>query len=299
MDKLACINAFVEVVKNQGFTPAAKKLGVSKAVVSRQVAQLESSLDLCLLHRSTRQVSATTAGLDYYDRCLPLLADFQALDDAMQDRQQAPAGELRISAPSSSFSQRYLTPTLKEFAAAYPDVQLDIELTDDMIDVIELRCDLAIRIGSLPDSSLIAKKLAAMEVYLCASPAYLNRHGAPQHPDELQQHPLIIDSNYRDGLNWNFQCNDESITLPVAGPIRINCAAMTCDLLHEGLGLGLCPSFIADEAIAKGDLIRILPNWSIYQGGIYAVYSHRKYLSNNVRLFVQMLQNALRKLDAG
>lgn len=290
MDKLSCLKAFVAVVKEGGFSSAARKMGVSKVIVSRQVAQLESSLGVRLLQRSTRKVSPTQSGLTYFENCLPLLAEFDYLDDSIQKDHHAAKGIVKIAAPSSSFTQTHLTPALHHYAKQHPDIELKVELTDRYIDLIEDGFDMAIRIGSLPDSSLIAKKLANMEVILCASPDYLAEFGTPTDPNDLKDHQLVIDSNYRGGKNWVFTRDNDNIIINTSGPITVNCAAVTTDLISRGAGIGLSPSFMVEKSLDNGDIVQILPQWTVYTGGVYAVYTNRKHLSNRIKVFVDILQ---------
>ncbi|MDB5448470.1 MAG: transcriptional regulator,LysR family, partial [Phenylobacterium sp.] len=200
MDRLDEINAFVGVADARSFTQAARRLGVSSAQVSKLVARLENRLNARLLNRTTRDVSLTDTGRAYLERARQVLDDFASLESSVRE-QKGPRGTLRISAPVS-FGAAELTPALLDFAAAYPDVALDVSSTDRMVNLVEEGFDVAVRIGQLEDSSLVARKLAAVRVVTCASPAYLARAGTPHAPEQLAEHEAILDTNSADPNVW-------------------------------------------------------------------------------------------------
>ncbi len=283
------MRAFCEVVKEGGFSAAARKLGLSKVLVSRYVSALENDLGVRLLQRTTRKMSTTEVGESYYIRCLTLLDDFQDLDDAIKAQHKQVAGKLKLSVPSEAFTNKHLVPFFTKFAQAYPNIELDIQLADRYIDIVEEGFDLAIRIGRLDDSSLIARKLANMKMILCASPEYLTQSASLSHPSDLKQHKLIIDSNFRGGQSWTFTKQSASTTIKVEGPIRINSAAAATGFLKNHIGIGICPSFMIIEELKEGSLVNVMPEWSLSAGGIYAVYSHRRHLSSKINVLVQAL----------
>ena len=289
MDKLNCMQAYCAVVKEGGFSAAARKLGISKVVVSRAVSALESELGIRLLHRTTRQMSTTAEGQAYYERCWPLLEEFQLLDDAIKFDHANAKGKLRLAVPSEAFSQQYLTPVWVKFAQAYPDIELDIMMTDRYIDIVEEGYDAAIRIGRLQDSSLIAKKIADMQLVLCASPDYLKQHPTISHPEQLSEHQLVVDSNFRGGQSWSFSKDDEEVSVRATGKIRVNSTLAVSSFIQSGFGIGTCLSLLVADKIKSGELVRLLPEWTLMQGGVYIVYSHRKHLSNKVQVFSQFL----------
>ncbi|WP_016957349.1 LysR family transcriptional regulator [Catenovulum agarivorans] len=289
MDKLNCMQAYCAVVKEGGFSAAARKLGISKVMVSRAVSSLESELGIRLLHRTTRQMSTTAEGQAYYERCFPLLEEFQLLDEAIKSDHAGAKGKLRLAAPAEAFSQQYLTPVWVKFAQTYPEIELDITMSDRYIDIVEEGYDAAIRIGKLQDSSLIAKKLADMELVLCASTEYLQQHPTIEHPQQLLDHQLVVDSNFRGGQSWPFTKEAEEISIRASGKVRVNSTLAVASFIQAGLGIGLCLSFLVEDKIKSGELVRILPEWELMKGGIYILYSHRKHLSNKVQVFSQFL----------
>ncbi|MDB5450749.1 MAG: transcriptional regulator,LysR family, partial [Phenylobacterium sp.] len=202
MDRFDEMSAFAAVADVRSFTQGAKRLGVSSAQVSKLVARLENRLGARLLNRTTRDVSLTDTGRAYLERARLLLEDFEALDTSVRD-QTGPRGLLKISAPVS-FGATQLTPALLDFAAAYPDVSMDVSSTDRMVNLVEEGFDVAVRIGQLEDSSLVARKLAAVRVVTCASPAYLARAGTPHAPEQLAEHEAILDTNSADPNVWRF-----------------------------------------------------------------------------------------------
>jgi DNA-binding transcriptional LysR family regulator len=205
VDRLDEINAFIAVADQRSFTQAARRLGVSSAQVSKLVARLENRLGARLLNRTTRDVSLTDTGRAFLERARQVLEDFQSLESSVRE-QAGPHGLLRISAPVS-FGTAELTPALLEFAAAYPDVSLDVTSTDRMVNLVEEGFDVAVRIGQLGDSSLVARKLAAVRIVTCASPDYLTRAGPPTTIEALAGHVAVIDTNLPDPSLWRFNTN--------------------------------------------------------------------------------------------
>ena len=218
MDRFDEISAFAAVADARSFTQAARRLGVSNAQVSKLVARLENRLGARLLNRTTRDVSLTDTGRAYLERARSLLEDFETLESSVRD-QSGPRGLLKISVPVS-FGANQLTPALLDFAAAYTEVSLDVSSTDRMVNLVEEGFDVAVRIGQLPDSSVIARKLAAVRLVTCASPAYLQAAGAPATPDELAQHEAILDNNMSDPTVWVFGGPNDQQAVRVHGRLR-------------------------------------------------------------------------------
>ncbi len=286
MDKLACIRAFVTVVEGGGFSEAARRMGVSKALISKQVGQLEDHLDLRLLHRTTRKVTPTSSGQAYFDQCRPLLAEFDELDSVMRSSSINPTGELHVAAPVT-FAEMHLMPVVSRYASRYPDVTVKLDLTDRFVDLVEERIDLAIRIGELSDSSLVARKLGEASMQLCASAEYLAEHGEPVEPGQLADHWCVLDSNYPGGNNWKLGSGDNPVSVEVKPRLIVNNARAGRELVRAGHGIGLLPSFAIADDIKKGRLQRLLPEYASEAIGIYAVYQHRKHLSAKTRLFIE------------
>ena len=288
MDKLACMRAFVTVVEGGGFSEAARRMGVSKALISKQVGQLEENLDLRLLHRTTRKVTPTSSGQAYFDQCRPLLAEFDELDSAMRLSSTSPAGELHVAAPVT-FAEMHLMPVVSWYSSSYPDVTVKLDLTDRFIDLVEERIDVAIRIGELSDSSLVARKLGEVSMQLCASAEYLAEHGEPVEPGQLAGHSCVLDSNYPGGYHWQLGRKNTPVSIEVNPRLIVNSARAGRELVRAGHGIAFLPSFAIADDINKGQIKRLLPDYASEPIGIYAVYQHRKHLSAKIRLFIEAM----------
>lgn len=285
MDKFSCMQAFVAVVEAEGFSEAARRLGVSKALISKQIGQLEDHLDVRLLHRTTRQVRATSVGQAYYEQSRLLLAELDELEDAVQTNTANPKGELRVTAPIT-FAELHLMPVVSDFSRDFPEVKLNIVLTDRFVDLVEERIDVAIRIGTLTDSSMVARKLGDTTMLVCASPAFLAQYGEPTLPQQLANYACVVDSNYPGGTHWTLGLGEHSITTEVPTRIAVNSARAARELVLTGHGIGLLPSFVVADDIANGKLKRLLSDFPSEALGIFAVYPHRKHLAAKVRLFI-------------
>ena len=286
MNKLACMRAFVTVVEGGGFSAAARRLGVSKALISRQVGQLEENLDLRLLHRTTRKVTPTSSGQAYFDQCRPLLAEFEELDASMRSSSSNPAGELHVAAPVT-FAEMHLMPVVSRYSNRYPDVTVNIDLTDRFVDLVEERMDVAIRIGELSDSSLVARKLGEVSMQICASVEYLAEHGEPVEPGQLADHRCVLDSNYSGGKHWKLGSRKKPVSVEVRPRLIVNSARAARELVRAGHGIAFLPSFAIADDINKGRIQRLLPERAPEPVGIYAVYQHRSHLSAKIRLFIE------------
>jgi DNA-binding transcriptional LysR family regulator len=287
MDTLACMQAFATVVEAGNFSEAARRLGVSKAQISKQVIQLEDSLAVRLLHRTTRKVTPTSSGQAYFEQCRPLLDELDQLHASMQFTNASPRGELHIAAPQT-FAEMHLMSVVSNYARRYPDVIVDLQLTDRYVDLVEERIDVAIRIGTLDDSTLVARKLGDVRMQLCASPDYIAEYGEPEEPRQLSHHHCILDSNYAGGNHWTLGRADQIITVEVQPHLIVNSARAGRELVLAGHGIGFLPSFAIAEDIKQGKLKAVLPMHIPGPIGIYASYLNRKHLSAKVRLFIEM-----------
>lgn len=288
MNKPSAMAIFVEVVREEGFTAAARKLNMSKSHVSKQIDRLEEHLGVRLLDRTTRNVSPTELGGIYFDHCLRILADIDEAERAVTDLQASPSGLLRLSAPLT-FGMQYLNEAVLDFLEQWPDLDVDIHYSDARVDLIEDGFDLAVRIGALEDSNLFARRLAPIQLGLVASPAYLERFGQPEHPRELRQHSCLLYRYQATGTSWRLQGPDGETIVRVEGRIAANNGQALVDAARRGLGIALAPDFIAFEAIHTGELEFVLPDWSAGHLDLWAVYPHRRYLSQKVRIFIDFL----------
>ena len=287
MDRFDEINAFAAVADARSFTQAARRLGVSSAQVSKLVARLENRLGARLLNRTTRDVSLTDTGRAYLERARVLVDDFEALEGSVRD-QIGPRGLLKVSAPVS-FSANQLTPALLDFAAAYPDISLDVSSTDRMVNLVEEGFDVAVRIGVLPDSSVIARKLAAVRMVTCAAPDYLARAGVPAMPQDLAEHEAIIDTNGRDPTVWTYGAQADAQEVRVHGRLQFSGADACVAAARRGLGVTRTPAFAAAEDLRAGRLIPLMCGYETRLIHVHAVYPHARHLASKVRVFVNFL----------
>ena len=293
MDTLDGIKTVVAVVETGSFTAASERLGMSKALVSKYIGEVEDSLGVRLLNRSTRRLALTEAGQRYYDQALPLLEEFEEMVDSVTGEQSSPRGLLRISVPVT-FGEMSLAPLIPKFLQQYPDIGVDLQLSDKMIDMLEEGIDVVIRIGGVDDSSLIAKHIQTLPLALCASPDYIQSRGRPKTPEELAEklakHDCIIDSNFRIGKHWPIICpNNITTSVEVSSRSMANSPRAVKEIALAGGGIGMIPRFIVQDALDDGRLEEILPEYRTLEFGLFAIYPHRRYLSRKVRCFIDFL----------
>ena len=289
MDTLTRMQAFIDVVDAEGFSAAARKVGRSKALMSKYVRELEDELGILLLNRTTRQFSLTEAGEVYYKSALDILQKVGDLQDTVREAGKGQKGRLRISAPRSLTDLEIGLPIV-EFASAYPDITLDIVLDDAMVDMVEDGFDVAIRISRLADSTLIAKKLDSFRVVLCATPEFIKLNGKPDTPQELTHLSCIVDTNMMRRANWCFLDDQgQETSVAVRGNIEVNSPEVARRAALAGLGVALLPEFSIEKELSNGSLISLLEERIPSAGGIYAVYPHRRHVPGKVRVFVDFL----------
>ncbi len=287
--RLEALEAFVTVVDAGSFTTAAERLGIARSMVSRRIAELENRLGAQLLQRTTRRLSLTEAGRTFYERASRILLDLDEAEQSVASGQAALRGRLRLAAPLS-FGVLHLAPALDEFARLHPELTLDIELDDRQIDLVEERFDLAVRIGQLQDSSLVARPLAPIRFVLCASPDYLRQHGEPRQPSELSAHYGLYYGNLPDHQQWKLRAGDgrEQATPPLTR-LRANNGDLLLCAAIDGLGIVLLPTFLCHRALASGALLPILRDWQPQPATLNAVYASRRHLPARVRLLIDHL----------
>ena len=288
MDRFHAITAFVRVVEAGSFVGAADRMGVSVSAVSRQVAELEAHLAARLLNRTTRRLSLTESGQAFYERCVQLLADLEEAEESVTASAALPRGTLRLTT-SISFGVGYLAPAVAEFGARHPQVRFDIQLSDRAVDLVDEGIDLAIRIGALSDSRLIARRLCTNQRVLVAAPSYIERHGAPEHPEELSQHECIIYTGFAKPREWKLLGPDGPVSVSVAGRVATNNMEVVDNTSKKGLGISVGPTMSAYQALMAGDLVRILPSYAFEPSAIFAVYPSARQLSTKVRAVVDFL----------
>jgi len=288
MDRLAAMATFAKVVEAGSLSAAARTLNISLAAVSRQLAALEERLGARLMNRTTRRLALTEGGRAYYERCRRILGDVDEAESALSQFHAEPAGRLAVSA-SVLFGQLFVGPLLPDFLARFPRVAVDLTLVDRFVNLLEEGFDVAIRIGALADSRLVARRLGDFRRVVCASPAYLRAHGAPREPKDLAQHACLTFSMLADADAWRFSVGGREVAVPISGPLRSNNQRALIDAAMAGVGLFLAPSWLVREPVAAGRLAIVLAGFEPAPTPIQAVYPHARLLSAKVRAFVDYL----------
>ena len=289
MDTIDGLKTIVAVVETGSFTAASERLNISKALASKYVGEVERRLNVRLFHRSTRKLALTEAGKRYYQRALPLLEEFTELVDTVTGEQSSPQGLLRISVPVA-FGEMKLAPLIPQFMRQFPDINLEVILSNSMVDMVEEGIDVRIRIGGVDDSSLIARHIVTLPLILCASPQYLQQQGEPKTPQDITQHNCIIDSNFRIGTQWPMISPDgKAESVRVNSRIAASSPSAVRAIAEAGGGIGMVPRFIVEPALAQGWLKEVLPGYRTLEFGLFALYPHRRYLPKKVRCFIDFM----------
>lgn len=288
MDTLDCMKAFAAVAETGSFTEAARRLRLSRALVSKYVARLEDRLGARLLSRTTRTVSLTETGHAYRERCMTILDQLEQAEAVAASGQIEPHGMLRLSAPRT-FGERHLVGAVADFIAAHPNIEMTIDFNDRFVNLIEEGYDVAVRIGRLADSSLIARRLTGVPIRIVASSAYLGAAGRPSRPEDLAGHECIIDTNLARDRRWTFADGDRRIDVAVGGRIATNSAEAVWNLALAGAGIARIPDFEIGPDIAEGRLVALLEDFSSPQIAAYAVYPQGRFVPAKTRAFVDHL----------
>jgi DNA-binding transcriptional LysR family regulator len=289
MDLISAMRTYRQVVDSASFTAAAQALGLSKAAVSKQISDLEAHLGAALLHRTTRRLNVTEAGQLYFERCQRLLDELDTAEAEMRNLQAEPSGRLKISAPGN-FGEAVLGPIICELQKRYPKITLQIELSNRFVDLLEEGFDAALRIRTtLPDSSLIVRRLCAVDRVAVAAPAYLKKHGVPKHPRDLADHNCMIYTLSTAPYDWTFNTPNGPHTVRVGGTIQSNNSQLLVEPLRAGSGIALLPAFSVGADIQSGKLKRILDQFPVDRHDLYVVYPHNRHLSPKVRVLVDLL----------
>lgn len=286
------ISEFVYVAEYESFTRAAKELGVSTAQVSRQISALEKRLNIKLLYRTTRKVSLTEEGRVFYQHCRGVLDGLDAAEQAVSNLQSKPQGRIKLTAPVT-YGEQQLLPLVNDFMVQYSDIEVTAFLSNQKIDLVEGGYDLAIRIGKLSDSTMMAKKLSRRTNFVCAAPAYLEKYGVPESLRELNQHNCLLGT--RD--YWHFiedgKNTDKEKNLRVSGSVQYNSGHSLVDAALKGLGIVQLPDYYVQKHLASGALVSVLDNYREPEESIWAVYPHNRHLSPKIRLLVDYLADHL------
>ena len=293
MDRFEDMRCFVQVAESQSVTGAASRLNLAPSAVSRRLRDLEARLGAQLLSRTTRRMSLTEAGEVFYRRAAQILRDLDEAEGEITDATHALRGPLRIAAPLS-FGLAHLAPVVTDFMAGHPEITVDLDLSDRQVDLVGEGIDIAVRIGRLADSSLVARKLADMRMVVCAAPAFLRRHGPPRAPEDLAAMPGLIYAGSERGDIWRFRAPDGregSVQVPVR--LRANNGEMVREAAIAGLGVAIEPSFIVHAALERGELVPVLADHDWPGVAIHVVYPETRHLSARARAFMQALRAAI------
>ncbi|RUO22235.1 LysR family transcriptional regulator [Aliidiomarina iranensis] len=283
------ISEFTAVAETNSFTHAAQQLGISVAQVSRNISELEARLDIKLLYRSTRKVSLTEEGALYLQHCRNLVSSLDEANRSITNLKLTPRGLIKITAPVY-YGENHLAPLLNQFLLAYPEVELDLQLTNNKLDLIQGSFDLAIRLGQLESSSLIARRLSSRTQHIVAAPSYLKKYGEPQSPAELSQHQCLLGSVD----TWRIlNAQGKPISFKPHGRLRCNSGPTLLNAALCGLGLAQLPDYYVKAAIRSGDLRMLLEDYRLPDDGIWAVYPQNRHLSAKVRHLVEFLVERL------
>lgn len=288
MDNWLGINEFVAVVETQSFSKAANQLNTSVAQVSRKVASLEKRLKSKLLLRTTRKITVTEAGTHYFQHCQSLVEGLKQAELLLSDLAEVPQGILKITAPIT-YGEQVIAPLLNEFMLQYPALKLQLILSNQTLDLITENIDLAIRIGHLADSTMMAKKLSQRQLHVCASPAYIDKYGLPFSLSELTHHNCLVGSSPL----WIFKEQDKESNLHINGNIHCNSGYALLDAAIKGIGLIQLPDYYVQQALKNGLLIECLSSYRSPLQAISAVYANNRYLTVKVKLLLEFLSSKL------
>ncbi|PAJ75938.1 LysR family transcriptional regulator [Pseudoalteromonas sp. NBT06-2] len=282
------VSEFVSVAQTSSFTGASKILGISTAQVSRQVSALENRLNTKLFYRTTRKVSLTEEGAVYYRHCRQVMTGLEDAERAISNLRNAPQGLVKLTAPVT-YGEKYIMPLVIDFMAQYPEIEVIMVLSNQTVDLVEGGFDLAIRLGNLDDSSMMAKRLTSRTQYVCASPHYLEQFGIPHSLSELKQHNCLVGNTD----HWRFIESNKEKLIRVSGSLTCNSGYALRDAAIQGIGLIKLPDYYIGEDLKSGDLVSILENYQEPEEGIWALYPQNRHLSPKVRLLVDYLAKIL------
>jgi DNA-binding transcriptional LysR family regulator len=288
MDRIESIGVFAKVVAKQSFSGAARELRLSQAAVSKHVRALEEWLGAQLLNRTTRRLNLTEIGALVHARCERILEEIDEVQQSASALQTVPRGVVHLAAPVS-FGITQLGPALADYLSRYPEVVVDVTLDDRFVDLVEEGLDLALRVGALKDSSLIARRLAPVRFALCASPGYVKQYGAPRRPDDLSNHRCLFYSLRAIPGEWRFIGPDGEVALRISGRFRSNSGNMLHAAMVAGAGIGLAPTFVVGRDLAEGRLIALMPDYRPVESELSAIYPPAKHPSAKVRSLIDFL----------
>ncbi len=290
---MACwegVTEFVAVAEHQSFTLAANRLNMSVVKVSRKVSALEQALSVKLLHRTTRKVGLTDAGKLYYQNCKPLIEGLEQAEFTVTQMQQQAKGLIRITAPVT-YGERFIGSVINDFLLEHPQLDIELILTNQQLDLIEQGIDVAIRLGKLDDSSMIAKRLSIRQLHVCASPSYIERYGEPHTLSELNQHKCLVGTL----PYWRFHEQNIERNISVKGRISCNSGQVLLDSAVKGLGLVQLPDYYVNQSLKTGELVEVLSQYRDKTEGIWALYPHNRQLSYKIKLLIEFLKENINR----
>jgi DNA-binding transcriptional LysR family regulator len=288
MDRLTSMSVYLRVVEKGGFSAAAEEFDISPTMVGKHVRALEERLGGRLLNRTTRSQSLTELGRTYYERCKQVVADVEAMEDIASEMRSAPRGVLRVNAPMS-FGSMQLAPALADYLERFPEVQVDLSLNDRIVDLVDEGYEVAIRVGALADSGLVARKLAPYRIVACASPDYLARHGKPRTPRDLLKHNCLAFSYGSPGYQWHFKGPSGKQIISIKGRLQINNGAGLLSAALKGIGIIMQPESLVADDIAAKRLVRILPNHEPAPRAMHVIYHADRRPTPKLKSFVDFV----------
>lgn len=288
MDKLNAISVFCKVIETQSFTQAANQQNISVAMASKLVSQLEEHLKTRLLQRTTRKIVPTEAGMLYYQRCQAILLDLSEADSSISNMTTSLQGNLLISVPRD-FGLLYISPNLPKFIELHPNLHVEIEFEDKRVDLVAEGYDLALRIGYMQDSSLVARKISSSPMHFVASPSYLESRGTPLTPDDLEYHQGLLYKSSLNQVHWQSTKANQIQRYKIQSKVVSNNGMALLEMTKAGLGISNAPDFFVKDALASGELVEILSEYKQKPLDIYVVYPNRRHLPAKVRAFIEFL----------
>lgn len=292
MNTFSTIPVFTAVVELGSFSEASRKLGITKSAVSKQISALEAHLGAKLIQRTTRKLSLTEAGEQYYSYIHKAKSLVNEGVDAISSLQGTPRGHLKVSIPMV-FGQLHIAPLLSEFLHRFPDIKIHLLMDDKVVDLVEDGLDMVLRIGALSDSNLVARKLSACRSVLCASPKYFKKYGKPKTLNDLKQHNCLYYSYFRSGMEWAFNGPNGLERIKPEGNIQVNNSKVLKQLMLDDIGICQMPLFIVEQELASGALVTTLEQYRLPEHGIYAVYPQREFMPAKLKVFLNYLEQKL------
>jgi DNA-binding transcriptional LysR family regulator len=297
MDRLGAMEMFVRIVETGNFSAVARQLGTTQPTISKQLTALEKQLRTRLLNRSTRSLSLTEAGATYYERCRRIIDEVREAEGALGQLQSALTGTLHVNG-SIALGQIFLAPLVLRFQRQYQELAIELSLSDRYIDLVEEGVDVAVRIGRLADSNLVARRLGSTRRVLVATPAYLAAHGTPERPEDLAQHSCLLYAYLSSGNEWTFKGPEGEIRVRVRGNFKANNGEAIRQALLANVGVAMSPDWLIHDKLASGEVVALLPEFALPPLEINAVYPSGRHVSTKVRTFIEFLQNEFKAIPA-